>query len=95
MKTLRTGIGDRAVSISYAAIELGRKMDAIAEMEIKKTLEGMSNLPEKDREALLRMKTALLNKLLHDPTLFLKSNGRQKSLPLYLDITRKLFKLDD
>jgi len=76
-------------------VALRNKMDAIAKMEIKKTLQGMSNPSEQDREALLRMKNAMLNKLLHDPTLFLKTNGQQKSLPLYLDITRKLFKLDD
>jgi glutamyl-tRNA reductase len=84
-----------SLSVVPTIVALRNKMDAIAEMEIKKTLQGMSNPSEKDGEALFRMKTALLNKLLHDPTMFLKSNGRQKSLPLYLDITRKLFKLDD
>ena len=76
-------------------VALRNKMDAIAEKEIKKTFQGMSNPTEADREALLRMKNAMLNKLLHDPTIFLKSSGRQKSLPLYLDITRKLFNLDE
>jgi glutamyl-tRNA reductase len=84
-----------SLSVVPTIVALRNKMDAIAEMEIKKTLQGMSNPTEKDGEALFRMKNALLNKLLHDPTMFLKSNGRQKSLPLYLDITRKLFKLDD
>jgi glutamyl-tRNA reductase len=84
-----------SLSVVPTIVALRNKMDAIAEMEIKKTLQGMSNPSEKDGEALFRMKNALLNKLLHDPTMFLKSNGRQKSLPLYLDITRKLFKLDD
>jgi len=76
-------------------VALRNKMNAIAEIEIEKTLHGMSNPSEKDREALIRMKNVMLKKLLHDPTMFLKTSGRQKNLPTYLDITRKLFKLDD
>jgi len=84
-----------SLNVVPTIVALRNKMNAIAEMEIKKTLQGLSNPSDQDCEALNRMKTALLNKLLHDPTMFLKSNGQQKSLPLYLDITRKLFKLDD
>jgi glutamyl-tRNA reductase len=70
-------------------------MDTIVNREIKKTLQPMTHLSEKDLEAVYRMKNALINKLLHDPTLFLKSNGPQKNLSVYLDVTRKLFRLDE
>jgi len=36
----------------------------------------------------------MINKILHDPTIFLKNNGCHGSKSVYLDITRKLFKLD-
>jgi len=41
------------------------------------------------------MTDALINKILHDPTLFLKSNGCHGNKSIYLDTTRKLFKLDE
>jgi len=62
---------------------------------MKKTLQSLSHLSEADSDALRRMKMALINKILHDPTLFLKGDGSQQDLSMYLDVTRKLFKLDD
>lgn len=76
-------------------VALRNKMESIADMEIKRTLHSLSHITEEDREALHRMKTAMINKLLHDPTLFLKGGESQDNLPLCLDVTRKLFKLDD
>jgi glutamyl-tRNA reductase len=74
---------------------LRKKMDAIAEAEIQKTLHSQPHLSESDGKAIRRMTQALLNKILHDPMLFLKKNGQQKMLPEYLDMARQLFKLDD
>jgi glutamyl-tRNA reductase len=36
-----------------------------------------------------------VNKVLHDPTVFLKAKGHKEEKSLYLDITRRLFNLDD
>jgi glutamyl-tRNA reductase len=41
------------------------------------------------------MVQAMINKILHDPTEILKRNGCQGGRSHYLDVTRKLFKLDD
>jgi glutamyl-tRNA reductase len=41
------------------------------------------------------MTEAMVNKFLHDPTLFLKGNGCHGGKSVYLDVTRKLFNLDD
>jgi glutamyl-tRNA reductase len=40
------------------------------------------------------MTGALINKILHDPTIFLKNNGMVEDKSLYIDIIRRLFKLD-
>jgi glutamyl-tRNA reductase len=40
------------------------------------------------------MTQSLINKILHDPTEVLKRNGCQGGRSAYLDIARKLFKLD-
>ena len=76
-------------------IALRNKMDAIAKTEVKKTLQNLNHLTDADCQAICRMTDALINKILHDPTLFLKSNGCHGNKSIYLDITRKLFKLDE
>jgi len=75
-------------------IELRKKIDSIVTAEIQRTIQSM-NLPESDREAFDRMKNALINKIMHHPTLLLKRDGCHGSNSAYIDITRKLFNLDD
>ncbi len=74
---------------------LRQKISTIAQTEIEKTLQSLPHLSDKDRQAVGRMKDALINKMLHDPTLFLKGDGCHGDKANYLDITRKLFKLDE
>ena len=73
---------------------LRKKLEGIAAVEVKKTLlaDGMS---DEGRQAVERMTQALINKILHDPTDVLKRNGCRGGRSAYLDITRKLFKLDE
>jgi len=72
-----------------------QKVNAMAGEEIKKTLQGLGHLSDEDRQAIERMTQALVNKIMHDPTHFLKSNGCQGDRTESLDIARKLFGLDD
>ena len=65
----------------------------LAEMEVKKTLQA-NKLPNEHREALERMVGSLVNKILHDPTKVLK-NRYHEDKSVLLDVTRKLFNLDD
>ncbi len=78
-------------------VALRSKMDAIATAEIRKTCHtSLNHLSDPDHAAIRRMTDALINKILHDPTLFLKNNGcHGDHKSLYLDITRKLFRLDE
>ncbi|MBN1930371.1 MAG: glutamyl-tRNA reductase [Desulfobacterales bacterium] len=76
-------------------IDLRKKMENIAESEIKKTLHSLNHLSDDDCRAIYKMTNAFIKKVLHNPTFFLKSNGCHGNKSLYLDITRKLFKLDD
>ena len=74
-------------------IALRNKMESIAAAEIQKTLKS-NNIPEESVSAIQRMTGALINKILHDPTIFLKNNGMVEDKSLYIDIIRRLFKLD-
>ena len=70
------------------------KVQEIGREEVRKTMQQMSHLPIQDQQAIERMTDALINKILHEPTRYLKSNGCQKDRAEALDIARKLFGLD-
>jgi glutamyl-tRNA reductase len=76
-------------------VALRDKIDTIARTEVDKTLHSLNHLSDNDCQAIHRMTNSLINKILHDPTIFLKSNGCYGDRFAYIDLTRKLFKLDD
>ncbi len=75
-------------------VDLRTKLSAIAHAELTKTLNGLPHFSPADRQALEKMTESLINKVLHDPTLFLKNPGSHRNKSVYLDFTRKLFHLD-
>lgn len=75
-------------------VELRNKIDSIVSAEIQKTMQTIE-LSENDRESLGRMKISLINKIMHNPILLLKEDGCKGNNSIYIDVTRKLFKLDD
>ncbi len=75
-------------------VALRKKLDRIAEKEVKKTLQSLNGLSLNEKDAIHTMTNALINKILHDPTLFLKQNGCKGDHSIYIDITKKLFNLD-
>jgi glutamyl-tRNA reductase len=75
-------------------IALRSKMEAIAEAEFQKTMQT-NKIPESSAAAVHKMAESLINKILHDPTVFLKRKGMIGDKSQYIDTVRKLFKLDD
>jgi len=76
-------------------VALRSKMEAIAASELEKTLHSLRHLPETDRDAMTRMVQALINKIMHNPTRLLKTDSQHINKSVYLDFTRRLFKLDE
>ncbi|MGA6924834.1 MAG: glutamyl-tRNA reductase [Desulfosarcina sp.] len=76
-------------------VALRGKVEAMARQELDKTLGSLSHLSGSDKLAIERMTAALVNKILHDPTNFLKKEGCRGGKSLSLDLTRKLFNLED
>jgi glutamyl-tRNA reductase len=75
-------------------VALRKKLEAMAELEIKRTVQGQGMTVEYT-EALQRMMGAYINKILHEPTVFLKKEGMLGDKSAQIDVVRKLFKLDD
>jgi glutamyl-tRNA reductase len=84
-----------SLNITPTIVALRQKVDTIAKAEVNRTLKSLDHLSENDSKAIDRMANAIVNKILHDPTLFLKNNGYQGDKSVSLDITRRLFNLDN
>jgi len=80
-----------SLDIVPTIVALRNKIELIAHAEIKKTF---NHLSDDKTESVHRMTEAMINKILHDPTMFLKNNGCREDKSVYLDIIRKLFNLD-
>jgi glutamyl-tRNA reductase len=74
---------------------LRTKIEAVAQSELQRTLGHMAHLSAEDRQAMEKMVHATINKILHDPTQYLKNNGCQGDRSQSLDFARKLFRLDE
>ena len=76
-------------------VELRKKIGGIATVELQRTQQTLKHLSPDDLDAIRRMTDAMVNKMLHDPTILLKSDGIQEDKSVYLDVIRKLFRLDE
>ncbi len=85
----------RALDVVPTIVGLRDKMEEIRQKELKKTLASLHSVSEEDRAAIDRLTAALVNKILHDPTTFLKQVGHKDKQSLHVDITRRLFNLDE
>ena len=84
----------QALDVVPTIVDVRNKIEEIRQRELKKTLGSLNAASEEDRAAIDRLTAALVNKILHDPTVFLKQSGHKDEKSVYLDITRKLFNLD-
>lgn len=85
----------------YASLEvvptivaLRNKLESIAETEIKKTLQS-NKIPESSIGAIQKMAGSLINKIMHDPMVYLKNDSMPGDKSKHIDTVRKLFNLDE
>ena len=83
-----------ALDVVPTIVALRSKLEAMAEAEVKRTVQGQG-MSVDDAQALQRMMSSFINKALHDPTMYLKRDGMYADKSLHLDTVRKLFKLDE
>lgn len=75
-------------------VALRSKVEYMVSQELDKTLQSLNHLSDSDMGAIRRMTGSMINKILHDPTHYLKKDGCYKNKSQLMDITRKLFNLD-
>ncbi len=76
-------------------IALRKKLRVIIEAELSKTMQTLQPLTPEDQHSFKKMADAMINKILHDPTVFLKNPGPHRNKSVYLNFTRKLFNIDE
>jgi glutamyl-tRNA reductase len=84
----------RTLEVVPTIVALREKAEQIRKAEVHKTLNQMNTLTEDEIEAVHVVTSSVVNKLLHDPILFLKRTSARSRKELYLDVARKLFHLD-
>lgn len=95
--TIRFRVWYDSLDVVPTVVALREKMRAIANAELEKTLGSMPELASHDRQALDTMVDAMVNKIMHDPTVFLKkiAGKGDKEKNRYIDVIRRLFNLED
>jgi len=76
-------------------LKLREHADTIRKEELKKTISKLKNLSEKDKEAIDRLTQAIVNKLLHGPSVMLKQTEKNGAGRSAVEIVQKMFKLNN
>ncbi len=74
---------------------LVEKAEAIVEAEMKRSRQSLRNLEPEQLEAVRMLVNSVSEKILSDPILFLKGKAESSMRDSYLDVTRRLFHLDE
>ena len=76
-------------------VEMRNRAEDMRTLEVDKTLKNMDHLSSEDKEAIQQLTQALVNKILHKPTINLKKKTQSQDGHIYLKAIRDLFHLDD
>ena len=75
-------------------VSLRDKADSIIQAELKKSFSALCHLTPDQKETVHTLTRSIAEKIMNDPIVFLKKKAGRETLNTYLDVTRKLFKLD-
>ena len=76
-------------------VELRNKAESIRKTELDRTLKKINTLSAEDKASIDQMTLAIINKILHHPTIKLKKQTQTEDGHHYLKAIRHLFHLDD
>jgi glutamyl-tRNA reductase len=93
-ETLKFMLWLGAMEVTPTIIAIREKADAIRKAELEKTLSGMGKLSDKEQKAIEKMTSAMMNKILHHPIVYLKKEDSHKDKKVKLGLIRKIFNLD-
>ncbi len=83
------------LEVKPTIVALRQQLEEVRLAEVDKTLSSLSGLNDKERKAIESMTSAIVNKILHQPTNVLKQANNNGDGNLYIDAVRTLFDLPD
>jgi glutamyl-tRNA reductase len=76
-------------------VSLQDKMEEMRKKELEKTLSALPKCSDKERRAMEALSEAIVKKILHGPISLLKKQDRNSEGESYVDVVKKLFRLDE
>ncbi len=83
----------RTLDVAPTIVALKEKLEKIREGELSRLNGKLSSLGPEEREAVEIITRSIINKIAHDPIVFLKKVGSLSKTRFYLDTAQRLFKL--
>jgi glutamyl-tRNA reductase len=94
-ETLKFMLWLGSMEVTPTIVAIRQKAEAIRKAELERTLSGMNSLTEKEMKSLDKMTSAMMDKILHHPIVYLKKNDDSiKDKKVKLALIRKFFNLD-
>jgi glutamyl-tRNA reductase len=93
-ETLKFMLWLGSMEVTPTIVAIREKADAIRKAELERTISGMSNLSDKEKKSIDKMTSAMMNKILHHPIVYLKQDDSHKDKKAKLALIRKFFSLD-
>jgi glutamyl-tRNA reductase len=84
----------KTLEVVPTIVSLHEKAEAIIRSELKKSGSALAQLTPFQKEAVQVLTRSIVEKVLNDPILFLKGKADRPTVNTYIDMTRKLFNLD-
>jgi glutamyl-tRNA reductase len=93
-ETLKFMLWLGSMEVTPTIVTIREKADAIRKAELAKTLSNLNNLSEEEKQAIEKMTSTMMNKILHHPIIFLKKEDSHTNKKNKLAYFRKVFNLD-
>jgi glutamyl-tRNA reductase len=84
----------KTLQVVPTIISLKDKAELIRQTELRKSLTALSDLTPSQVEMIERLTLSITEKMINDPILVLKGKAGRPTRDMYLDVARRLFKLD-
>jgi glutamyl-tRNA reductase len=85
----------KTLAVVPTIVSLREKAESIIQAELKKSSSVLGQLTPVQKEGIQVLTRSIAEKVLNDPIFFLKKKADRPTLNNYLDVTRKLFNLDE
>ncbi len=93
-ETLKFMLWLGSMEVTPTIVAIREKAEETRKAELARTLASIGSLTDKERQSIEKMTTAIVNKILHSPVIYLKKDAPPEEKKLKLALIRKFFDLD-